>query len=158
VTAPSRDGSPPDGVVGRPADPDAGGDGTVAVCRVLEGALLDVEYGVVEAAVATGDAFVAVRGGSVVGALVRTDPVATGTDGGAARPRVEAVAVRPAWRGRGVGRALVEAAVGPDGLVATFRPSVRGFYESLGFDVAAVDDDGDGDDARLRGRLSPSAD
>ena len=135
---------------------------TVAVLRVLEGALLDVEVATVRTAVAGGDAFVAVRDADpattadrtgpasddgespvVVGALVRTwvdRDRSTGTE--TRTVTVEAVAVRPSWRGRGVGTALVDAAAGDvDRLTATFRPSVRPFYASLGFETTGTADD-----------------
>ena len=49
---------------------------------------------------------------------------------------VDAVAVRRARRGRGIGTALVEAAVDRRGrLTADFDSCVRPFYESLGFEV-----------------------
>jgi GNAT superfamily N-acetyltransferase len=119
----------------------------VDVLRVLEGALLDVDVDAVRSAVASGDALVAVRsrtdGSAVVGALVRTWPVEDEDRGTA---HVEAVAVRPSWRGRGVGTALVEAgARAPDRLTAAYRPAVRPFYESLGFVVVEGETGGDSD-------------
>lgn len=154
---------------------------TVAVLRVLEGALLDVEVATVRAAVAGGDAFVAVRdadpatggrsgstpddgeetpddGGEppvVVGALVRTCADRDRSTATETRTvTVEAVAVRPSWRGRGVGTALVEAAAGDvDRLTATFRPSVRPFYASLGFELT-----GSADEDRVVGVLDRTPD
>lgn len=109
----------------------------VAVLRVLDGALLDVDPDRVRERIDADEALVAARDGHAVGALVR--------DG----DEVLAVAVRRRWRGRGVGRALVERALGTAGrLTAEFDPRVRGFYESLGFEVAPVG--GDAAD-RLRG-------
>lgn len=122
------------------------GDGSVRVAReadaldvvrLLDAALLDVEA--VGERVAAGDVLVRTVDGTVVGALV--------LDGA----HVEAVAVRRERRDRGHGRALVRAARARRGpLTATFRPGVRAFYESLGFDIER--DAGDGD--RLRGELS----
>ncbi|USZ77693.1 GNAT family N-acetyltransferase [Halorussus vallis] len=62
--------------------------------------------------------------------------------------RVDAVAVRRARRARGIGTALVEAALAREGrLVAEFDPRVAPFYESLNFDVLELDGESD----RLRG-------
>lgn len=53
---------------------------------------------------------------------------------------VDAVAVRRSRRGRGIGSALLGAARERRGtLTADFRPEVRPFYESLGFDVQPTD-------------------
>lgn len=76
--------------------------------------------------------------------------VARPTDGGA---HVEAIAVRKARQGRGIGSQLVLAAADRWGtLTAEFDPAVRPFYESLGF---AVEPTGDG---RLWGRRRTDAD
>jgi len=50
---------------------------------------------------------------------------------------IEGVAVRREYRGRGIGAALVEAAVADEGgtVTADFRAGVRGFWKSVGFDV-----------------------
>ena len=82
--------------------------------------------------------------GRVVGALV--------LDG----RRIDGVAVRRSRRAAGVGAALVRAAAarGDGPLTATFRPGVRGFYESLGFEVEAAAPD-DPESRRLCGRLEP---
>ena len=107
----------------------------LAVVRVLEGALLEIDPGTVREAVEAGDVLVCVEDDAVRGALV--------LDGG----RIEAVAVRRVHRERGIGSALVRAAADHEGtLTAEFRPEVRGFYESLGFDVEC--------EGRCRGRLS----
>lgn len=123
---PGSDG-PPDVVVRR-ATP----DDRVAVLRVVEGALLDVDADRVREGIAAGEVLVAVAGtGTVVGALVR--------DGA----HLVAVAVRRGRRRRGIGRALVERALGTTGrLTAAFEPRVRGFYEALGFEVGARPADG----------------
>lgn len=73
---------------------------------------------------------VAVDGGDVIGSLA--------LDG----EEIVAIAVRRGRRGEGVGRALVAGAAERRGrLVAEFREGVRPFYEALGFEVAATDDD-----------------
>lgn len=116
-----RDADGPADVVVRRATP----DDRVAVLRVVEGALLDVDADRVREGIAAGEVLVAVAGtGTVVGALVR--------DG----EHLLAVAVRRRRRRRGIGRALVERALGTTGrLTAAFGPRVRGFYEALGFEV-----------------------
>ncbi|WP_342665036.1 GNAT family N-acetyltransferase [Haloplanus natans] len=112
------------------------------VLRILDGAMLETDADRVSERIEAGSVLVAtvLEDGEVVGvpvgALVR--------DG----DRVTAVATRRRHRDRGVGSALVRAALaGRDHLVAEFDPCVRPFYESLGFDIEAA---GDG---RLRGRL-----
>ena len=138
----------------RDADPtvrDGDADDYRAVMNVLDGAMLDVDAKRVRAGLAGGEGdgaddavLVAELDGSVVGALV--------LDGG----RVTAVAVRRSRRDRGVGTALVEAAVARRGRVtATFDARVRPFYESLGFQIRPVGGgvSGGGDDeSEERGR------
>jgi GNAT superfamily N-acetyltransferase len=112
--------SAPPGVVVRPAAP----DDLVALMRVLDGALLDVDAEAVRARAAAGEVLRADDDGRTVGVLVRDGPL------------VRAVAVRPDRRGEGVGRALVDrASAATDRLVADCRPGVAGFYESCGFRV-----------------------
>lgn len=126
------------------------------VRRVLDGAMLETDA--VSDAVARGDAFVAMDEDRVVGALVLVpfddvglpDAVA-GDDGlgddavaGDGGMHVDAVAVRRRRRGRGVGRALVAAALERERrLTVAFDPGVRAFYDALDFDV--VDDAADVD-------------
>ena len=103
----------------------------VAVQRLLDGALLETAD--VPASLAAGDVYVAgiERAGerTLVGVLV--------CDG----EHVEAVAVAPSRRGRGIGRALVAAALADRGrLTADFRDEVRAFWEAIGFDVVEQDD------------------
>jgi GNAT superfamily N-acetyltransferase len=109
-------------------------DGTpdefVAVVRILDAGLLEMEASEVRAKLETGDCLVAEASGRVVGALV--------LDG----DYVEAVAVSPSRRGRGVGTELVEAALDRQGrLVVDFDGGVRPFYESLGFAIEPRDDE-----------------
>jgi sulfur carrier protein ThiS len=117
----------------RPARPDDHLD----VMRIVDGAMLSADAATIRDRIDDGAVLVAtVDSGSPVGALVH--------DG----DRVTAVATRRRYRDRGVGTALVTAALERRGrLVAEFDPDVRPFYESLGFDVEAVED------GRLRGRL-----
>nr|WP_241662586.1 GNAT family N-acetyltransferase [Halorubrum depositum] len=138
-----------------PADP----DDRLDVLRVLDAAMLETEAETVDAAIDAGDALVArfERTGAVVGALVATRPEP-------GRLHVDAVAVRRARRGRGVGSALVAAAVRRaerDAAVAVvtaaFEAGLRDFYEGLGFAVRPVDDADDtaaGGSDRLAGRAS----
>lgn len=107
----------------------------LAVVRLLEGALLEIDPEDVRGAVEAGDVLVCVEDGAVRGALV--------LDGG----RIESVAVRRIHRGRGLGSALVWAAADREGeLTAEFDPRVREFYEALGFEIRCGE--------RCRGRLS----
>lgn len=102
-----------------------------AVLGILNAAMLETDAAVVDERIGDGDVLVAVDDGRVIGALV--------LDGA----EITAVAVRPGRRGRGVGTALVEAALARrDRVVATFDASVRPFYESLGFDVSPADEGG----------------
>jgi len=133
---------PPEGIAIAPAGP----DDRLDMLRVLDAAMLETDVERVDAAIDAGDALVArfKRTGAVVGALVATRPESD-------RLRVDAVAVRRARRGRGIGSALVAAAVrgadrdaGVAVVTAAFDPTLESFYADLGFDV--VERDG-----RLRG-------
>ncbi|ELZ50840.1 GCN5-related N-acetyltransferase [Halorubrum coriense DSM 10284] len=115
------------------------------VLRILDAAMLETDADVVDDRIDAGDVLVArsTRTGGVVGALVavRPDP---------ARLHVDAVAVRRARRGRGIGSALVAAAVdrgasdpAVDAVTAAFDAELTAFYEALGLSVA-VDDEGSG--------------
>jgi GNAT superfamily N-acetyltransferase len=102
-----------------------------------------IESGGDEAAGA-GAVLLAVEEGRILGVLV--------LDGG----EVEAVAVRPRRRDRGIGSALVEgASERVEGtLVASFDADVLAFYERLGFEVEAVDGEESTGEDRYRGRLA----
>jgi len=115
-------------------------DDHLDVMRILDGAMLAVDADAVCDRIAAGEVLAASVDDRLVGALVR--------DG----DRVTAVATRRRHRDRGVGRALVRAALDECGrLVAEFDPDVRPFYASLGFDIETTE----GRDGRLRGRLEP---
>ena len=149
----------PAGIAIEPATP----DGRVDVLRVLDAAMLETDPAVVDAGINAGDVLVArfKRTDAVVGALVGVRPEP-------GRRHIDAVAVRRARRGRGIGSALVAAAVrraegdGDAGVVtAAFAPRLEGFYTGLGFDIGDPSageydtDDGDTDAAdpnRLSGR------
>ncbi|MFC7172443.1 ubiquitin-like small modifier protein 2 [Haloplanus litoreus] len=97
----------------------ASNDDHLAVMRVVDGAVLEADAATVRDRIGRGAVLVATVEGRVVGALVR--------DG----DRVTAVATRRRWRDRGVGTALVSAALAERGrLVVEFDPDVRPFYES----------------------------
>ncbi|MFB6354569.1 MAG: GNAT family N-acetyltransferase [Halobacteriales archaeon] len=114
-----------------------------AVMTILDAALLQTAAADVRDAVAAGAVLVAASEGRVLGVLV-LDPA-----GAADGARVDAVAVRPGRRGRGLGSALVRAAAERHGrLVADFDAAVRPFWASLGFAVEPADEPG-----RFRGVL-----
>ena len=128
---------PPADVTVEPATP----DDRLDVLRILDAAMLETDADAVDDRIAASDALVArsTRTGGVVGALVavRPDPD---------RLHVDAVAVRRARRGRGIGSALVAAAVdrgesdpAVEAVTARFDAGLAEFYEALGF---AVDADG----------------
>ncbi|KAB1186963.1 MULTISPECIES: GNAT family N-acetyltransferase [Haloferax] len=120
------------GVVVREGTPDE----LVAVMRILDAGLLEMEASDVRDRLETGDCLVAEVSGRIAGALV--------LDG----DYIEAVAVSQSRRGRGIGTTLVEAALTRQGrLVADFDGGVRPFYESLGFTIEPREDD------RFRGVL-----
>ena len=111
------------------------------VRRLLDAAML--EPGDVEASVERGDVLIAVSEGPspdddgetrLHGALV-LHPRADGA-------HVTAIAVRRRRRDRGIGTALVEAALERESrLTATFDSRVQPFYESLGWDIERIGDD-----------------
>ncbi|MFB6218879.1 MAG: GNAT family N-acetyltransferase [Halobacteriaceae archaeon] len=106
-------------------------DDLLAVMRLLDAANLATDARSVEARLAEGTILVA--GDPPAGALVAR-PVESGA-------HIEAVAVRNARRGQGLGSALVGAAADRWGrLTAEFDPSVRPFYESLDFDIRPAED------------------
>lgn len=97
---------------------------------VLDAGLLETAIDEVRQALDAGRVLVAVEGDRVLGALVLDAEVPT--DGA----RIEAVAVRPARRGQGLGTALVTVASDEYGrLTAEFDGDVRPFWSSLGFEV-----------------------
>ncbi|QKG92217.1 GNAT family N-acetyltransferase [Halorubrum salinarum] len=163
MTAEEARPDPPADVTVEPATP---GD-RLDVLRVLDAAMLSTDAATVDDRIDAGDALVArsARTGGVVGALVavRPDPD---------RLHVDAVAVRRARRGEGIGAALVAAALDRGAsdpavaaVTATFDADLRGFYERLGFAVrpagargdaaeGAAGDDASGSSDRLAGRAS----
>ncbi|AGB14690.1 putative acetyltransferase [Halovivax ruber XH-70] len=129
----------------RPATPDE----SLSVRRILDAAML--EFTSLDPRIAADDVLVATDGaGTVRGAIVlKPEPIATGRepDSVPTNPRergahVDAIAVRTSHRGRGIGEALVEAAIEREGrLTAHFDGAVRPFYEALGFDIVRMGDD-----------------
>ncbi|AZQ15834.1 GNAT family N-acetyltransferase [Halorubrum sp. PV6] len=114
--------------------------------------MLETDSAQVAERIDAGDALVArfKKTGAVVGALVATRPEPS-------RYHVDAVAVRRARRGRGIGSALVAAAVeraereeAVAVVTAAFDAKLRGFYTDLGF--AVVPDTETQGAGRLRGR------
>jgi GNAT superfamily N-acetyltransferase len=121
----------------------------LGVRRVLDAAMLEVRDDLGKR-IEAGDVLVACEAGidddhPILGALVLVPRSRTA--------HVHAVAVRRARRGRGIGSELVRAAAERHPrLTAEFDPNVRDFYESLGFEIEAVDD------GRLRGRYGFESD
>ena len=112
----------------------------VTVMRILDAGLLETEASEVQTRLDAGACLVAETSDRVVGVLV--------LDG----DYVEAVAVAPSRRGRGIGTALVEGALDRQGrLVAEFDAAVRPFYESLGFAITPAENDESHD--RFRGTI-----
>jgi GNAT superfamily N-acetyltransferase len=111
-----------------------------AVLNVLDGAALATEHATVQASIDRGETLVAMTAagtGPIIGALV--------LDG----DHICSVAVRRRRRSQGIGTALVEAAAARrDRLTAQFDPAVRPFYEQLGFEITAGEED-----SRLRAIL-----
>lgn len=124
------------------------------VLRVLDAAMLATDAEQITARIDAGDVLVARadRTGAVVGALVTTRPEP-------GRRHVDAVAVRRARRGRGIGSALVASAVraaaaDPDAgrITVAFDADLEAFYAGLGFTTEPA---GEG---RRRGRQRVSGD
>lgn len=126
----------PAGIAIEPATP----DDRLDALRVLDAAMLETDAESVDTAITAGDALVArfARTDAVVGALVATRPEA-------GRLHVDAVAVRRARRGRGIGSALVAEAIrrakgdsDVDAVTAAFVPRLEGFYADLGFAIGGT--------------------
>ncbi|WP_332897646.1 GNAT family N-acetyltransferase [Haladaptatus sp. CMSO5] len=99
------------------------------VMTILDGAMLEIDAATVREKCDTREALVAVEGGRLLGALVRS--------GG----HIDAVAVRRARRGQGIGRTLVEAASEDvDQIEAEFDAKNRPFYEKLNFDIEELEE------------------
>ena len=144
-------------------------DDRLGVRRVLDAAMLEVRDDL-EERIEAGDVLVAEAGDGpvaeasddrpILGALVLVPHGCAGDIARDSEPgdraqgaHVHAVAVRRARRGCGIGSALVRAAIERQPrLTAEFEPSLRGFYESLSFEIEAADD------GRLRGRYESEPD
>ena len=123
-------------------------DDHLTVLRIVNGAMLEIDAGAVEQAIDAGNVLVAAAENRVLGTAVlepkgASEPTETSA-------HIDAIAVRRARRGQGIGRELVEFAAERFGtLTAECDPRVRPFYESLGFDIEErVAEDGR---ERLRG-------
>ena len=158
-----------DGITIEPATP----DDRLDVLRVLDAAMLETDAEAVAERIGAGDVLVARfdRTGVVVGALVA---VRHGSESRSTRDEpdgdpsidlhVDAVAVRRARRGRGIGSTLVERAVEraednpeTDRVTAEFDASLAGFYTGLGFETEHGSSDAhrpDHNADRLRGTRS----
>jgi ribosomal protein S18 acetylase RimI-like enzyme len=134
------------------------------VMHVLDGALLDTDASEVRERIERNEVFVANRRKEsndgedgtngdepIHGALVLAepeprcyDPDAGAEPGTHPDAEIEAIAVRRRYRRQGIASALVARARRNTDrrLVAVFDGRVRAFYESLGFDVRPVNDDG----------------
>lgn len=106
------------------------------VRAIVEGSMLELQEG----ACRRRSTLMATDESRIVGALV--------LDGS----EIAAVAVRPNRRDQGIGSALVEAAASRrPWLEARFDPSLRPFYESLGFRIEVDEDEVRGDQAVVAG-------
>jgi len=148
---------------------EAAPDDRIGIRRVLDAAMLDVRDDLPER-IEDGDVLIATaETGRVLGALVLVprdrdwdsdddwdhdcnrnhDRDGIDAHGSA---RVDAIAVRRARRGQGVGSALIRAAAERhDRLTAEFDPGVRPFYESLGFEITPAQ----GTEDHFSGELEP---
>ena len=146
---------------------EAAPDDRLGIRRVLDAAMLDVRDGLRER-IESGDVLIASEvlrisksravkprddaddSGSILGALVLVQSergAYDANDGDSAH--VDAVAVRRARRGQGIGSLLVRtASERHPRLTAEFDADVRPFYESLGFEIEPVE----GETDRFRGR------
>ena len=119
--------------------------------RVLDAAMVETDAARVSDRIDAGDAFVARfdRTDAVVGGLVAIRPPVEDESGETLH--IDAVAVRRARRGRGIGSALVDRAVDrartdPQAtrVTAAFDESLVGFYADLGFDITPAGEVGEG--------------
>lgn len=134
-------------------------DDELPIRRVIDGAMLEVPKNL--AGLIESEQVLVAVAERVVGALVlvqpaeATVPTLAPTDEAS---HIASVAVRRRRRGSGIGAALVRTAAervsGP--LTAEFRPSVRPFYESLGFEIREID--GESGERRLVGKLDETTD
>lgn len=114
------------------------------VMNVLDGGALEVDADRVRDGIDDDRVLIAADGDRVLGALLLTPEGTAGT------AEIEAVAVRRARRGQGLGTALVRAAADRhDRLVAGFDERVRPFWTALGFEIEPGDRPG-----RYRGTLN----
>jgi GNAT superfamily N-acetyltransferase len=92
--------------------------------NIIDGAFLAIDADTVRDRIHDHAVLIAIDDDRILGVLILD------------RDHIDAVAVRRNRREQGIGRALVEAAgERQDRLTAEFRPEVRLFYESLGFEI-----------------------
>ncbi len=89
-----------------------------------------------DAYIETGEVLVAIEGGEIVGHIQLTPTASSGAT------EIKNMAVAPAHQGRGVGRALIDAAGGPL-VVATAAADVGNlrFYQRAGFRLCSIERD-----------------
>ncbi|MFC3959706.1 GNAT family N-acetyltransferase [Halovivax cerinus] len=130
-------------------------DDSLDVRRILDAAVL--EFAALEPRIDADDVLVATTDAGTVRGVIVLEPAASAavTEGIEPSPErtgserlddrgahIDAIAVRNSHRSRGIGTALVEAALEREGrLTAHFDVGVRPFYEGLGFDIVALDSD-----------------
>jgi len=99
------------------------------IASILDAAYLQVDTDDLRGAVERGDVLVAVADGSKKSGPILGVTVCDGRE-------ITAIAVRPGRRGQGIGTELVAAVESRQGrVVAEFDPTVRPFWESVGFEV-----------------------
>ena len=130
----------------RPAEPDE----ALAVRRILDAAML--EFDELDRRIAADDVLVAVedetiRGVALLDPACSDESVETSrTEAGNVTDRhretlLSAIAVRRRHRDRGIGRALIEAALDREGAIRVrFDESLTPFYESLAFTIEPIGD------------------
>ena len=119
----------------------------LAIRRLVDAAALSLADTCIPQQLAAGNVLVARAHPSTeataVGTVVLSPPARTPDDIPQASGRhIVAIAVRRRRRGRGIGRALIEAAGQQHGLLtARFRRAVRSFWDAIGFQIVPIESD-----------------